>query len=60
MRQASRDTPGDPEGYLQRDKRTFVVRLAAGAAVAGAVALALLLTGQGEVLWQLFSDRGRI
>ncbi len=60
MRQASRDTPGDPEGYLQRNKRTFVVRLAAGAAVAGAVALALLLTGQGEVLWQLFSDRERI
>lgn len=60
MRQASRVTPGDPEGYVRRNKRTFVVRLAAGAAVAGAVALALLLTGQGEVLWGLFSDRERI
>ena len=60
MSPVTRGTPGDPEGYVRRNKRTFVVRLAAGAAVAGAVALALLLTGQGEVLWQLFSDRERI
>jgi uncharacterized membrane protein YdjX (TVP38/TMEM64 family) len=60
MSQTTRDTPGDPEGYVRRNKRTFVARLVAGVAVAGAVALALLLTGQGEVLWQLFSDRERI
>lgn len=58
--QATRGTPGDPEGYVRRNKRTFVVRLAAGVALCGAVALALLLTGQGEILWQLFSDRDRI
>ena len=45
MSQAMRGTPGDPEGYARRNKRTFVVRLVAGVAVAGAVALALLLTG---------------
>ena len=53
-------TPGDPEGYVRRNKRTFAIRLAAGVAVAAAVALALLLTGQGELLWKFFSDRQQI
>jgi uncharacterized membrane protein YdjX (TVP38/TMEM64 family) len=60
MSQATRDTPVGPEGYVRRNKRTFVVRLVTGVAVAVVVALTLLLTGQGELLWQLFSDRERI
>lgn len=60
MSQATRGTPGGPEDYVRRNKRTFVVRLAAGVIVAIVVTLALLLTGEGEILWQLFSDRDRI
>lgn len=60
MGQMMRGTPGDPEGFVRRNKRTFVIRLVAGVVVAGAVALALLLTGRGEILWQFFSDRERI
>lgn len=56
----TRGTPGDPEGYVRRNRRTFLLRLATGVVVAVVVALALLLTGQGEILWQLFSDRERI
>jgi len=60
MGPTTRGTPGDPEGFVRRNRRTFIARVAAGAAVAVAGALALLLTGQGELLWQLFSDRERI
>ncbi len=60
MKQTTRGTPGDPEGFVRRNKRTFIIRLVAGAIVAVAVALALILTGQGELLWQFFSDRERI
>lgn len=47
-------TPGDPEGFVRRNKRTFIIRLAAGVAATIAVALVLLLIGQGELLWQFF------
>ncbi len=60
MGPTTKDTPVDPAGFARRNRRTFLLRLAAGAVVAGAGALALLLTGQGEILWQLFSDRERI
>ena len=60
MRPTIKDTPGDPEGFVWRNKRTFVVRLVAGVGVAVAMALALLSTGQGEILWQFFSDRAMI
>ena len=39
-------TPGDPEGFVRRNKRTFVIRLVVGVAAATTVALVLLLTGQ--------------
>lgn len=60
MRVATSGTPGDPEGYVRRNKRVFLLRLAAGMVAAITAALALLLTGQGQILWQFFSDRERI
>jgi uncharacterized membrane protein YdjX (TVP38/TMEM64 family) len=56
----TRGTPGEPEGHVRRNRRTLVLRLAAGVAVAVVAALGLVLTGQGETLWLLFSDRERI
>lgn len=50
-------TPGDPEGFVRRNKRTFLIRLVAGVIVAIYIGLALLLSGQGGILWQFFSDR---
>jgi len=60
MSQATRGTPGDPEGFVRRNRRTFLLRLSAGVVLALVGALVLLSTGQGEVLWQLFSDRESI
>lgn len=57
---ATSNTPGDPEGFVRRNRRTFVIRLVTGVVVVVAAALILLLTGQGEVLWGFFSDRERI
>jgi uncharacterized membrane protein YdjX (TVP38/TMEM64 family) len=52
-----RGTPGDPEGFVRRNRRTFAIRLVAGVVVAVSVAMALLFSGQGEILWRFFSDR---
>lgn len=56
----ARGTPGDPEGYVRRNKKTFIIRLTAGVVATVVVALALVYSGQLETVWQFFSDRERI
>lgn len=60
MRRTARNAPHQPDVPVRRHMRTLVLRGLAVATVVGAAALVLWWTGEGERLWELFSDRERI